>query len=201
MPVQSDFSFEVPGDPEEVAARIKSRTRWRPIPDQGSFLGGGEKPLGGVVNRKGFRIALDKRDWFNLYQAVARGTLTQTATGTRVEGQAGLHPWITWILRFAFVGGGGLTIFGAISALTDAAGAPGLVWAPLLIGATILFLGMVTGMNVRNADEQVPRLLDEVREAAGGLRVAQAETQPVGQDDREAEAKLRAAQQARKEPS
>ena len=85
MPVQSDFSFDVPADPEEVAARIKSRTRWRPVPDQGSVLGGGEKPLGGHVSSKGFRVALDKRDWLTLYQAVAQAKLTQTATGTFLE--------------------------------------------------------------------------------------------------------------------
>jgi len=199
MPVQSDFSFEVPGDPEEVAARIKSRTRWRPVPDQGSVLGGGENPLGGHVSSKGFRVALDKRDWLTLYQAVAQAKLTQTATGTRVEGRAGLNRWLTWTLRFAFIGGVGAMSTGAIAALMEAS--QGMIWTPLLVGALILLLVFATGMNVRNADEQIPKLLDEVREAAGGVRLTQAETQAVAQDDSEAEAKRQAAQQARKESS
>ncbi len=103
MPKTQTFSFTVPGTPEEVSQRLKEESRWRPFPFQGSILVPADKPLAGRVGKDSFALAVNKRDWLTLMQAVAKGDLKEVPGGTQVQGQAGLPLWVTWQLRIATI--------------------------------------------------------------------------------------------------
>lgn len=166
MPKQRTFSFVVPSAPDAVSARLKEQTRFQLVPGQGSILANNDQPLAGHVRGEGFRVALNRRDWWTLLQAVAVGRLTAEAGGTRIEGTAGLPTWMTWYLRFAFVAGLGVTGVGGWLAATGAEG--GLpAFLPLLFGLVIVAMTAGIGLNVSNADAQVADLEAALREAAG----------------------------------
>ena len=115
-----------------------------------------------------FALAVNKRDWWTLTQAVAKGDLTATPDGTRVSGQAGLPPWMTWMLRFASIfavlaGAGGAA---AVAMDTGAGGA--MVWAPLMLCFVLVTAVMGIGLNVKNANDQVPELMSRLEDVARG---------------------------------
>jgi hypothetical protein len=162
MPKTETFELIVPGTPEEVAARLRGKTRWRPFPYQGSPLGGRKKPLGGRVGKEGFRVALDPRDLFQLMQAVAHGKLEPHGEGsTRVAGTASLPIWMTWYLRIVYL---------AIAVVGVGIGTTGTIagWplSQILISSLpLLVVGLVLGafsigLHVSHADKQVPALVD-----------------------------------------
>lgn len=190
MPKQRPFSFVVPGTPDEVSQRLKDQTRFQLVPGQGSVLANSKKPLAGHVRGDGFRLALNKRDWLTLLQAVAVGELSEDSGGTRVEGTAGLPAWMTWYLRFAFVAGLGVMGFGGWAAMTSAEGGIA-AFIPLFFGLVIVAMTGGIGLNVANADKQVDALEGAVRSAAGAPSLdptPQAASESVDQDDRKRKA-------------
>lgn len=193
MPKTQQFSFTVPGTPEQVAERLKSDTRFRLTPFQGSILVPTDKPLAGRVGKDSFAVAVNKRDWWTLMQAVARGELQEGPGGTRVQGQAGLPVWVTWQLRIATV----LALLAGVGGVVGVmVGSQGLGGAPLaaLFLCVILFATVLgIGLNVRNADEQVPELMARLEAAALGT-VAAAE--PVVEQDAETAKAAAASRQA-----
>lgn len=160
MPKTRDFSFVVPGRPEEVAQRLERQTRFRLFPHQGSFLVRSDRPLAGRVSASGFAVAVNRRDWLTLTQAVAKGELRAEGDSTRVEGSAGLPPALTWALRFATVLAVALGLVGVVAGATG--GPTEAVLASLLMSAAVFAGVLGIGLNVNNADEQVPELLSRL---------------------------------------
>ncbi len=168
MPKKQTFSFVVPGSPEDVALRLKQRTRWRLFPFQGSVITPTDRPLAGRVGKDRFAVAVNKRDWWTLMQAVASGELEATAGGTRVTGEAGMPTWVTWQLRLATIaaliaGAGGV---GAIA--TGASGFEGPAMMAVFMSVVLIATVFGIGLNVKNADEQVPELVAQLEDAALG---------------------------------
>jgi len=191
MPKTEHFELIVPGTPEEIATRLRKKTRWRPFPYQGSPLGGGKKPLGGRVGKQGFRVALDPRDLFQLMQAVAVGKLEpHGADATKVSGTASLPTWMTWYLRMAYLA---IAVVGvAIGGVGTIAGWP--VSQILLSSLPFLLVGLVLGgfsigLHVSHADKQVPALVDSLSAtllgtSAVAAKEARLAREPVGEGEK-----------------
>lgn len=196
MPRTTKFSFIVPGAPEEVAQRLTAARRFRLMPFQGTVLIPKDRPLAGRVGEDRFALALNKRDWLTLMQAVAKGALQETPEGTRVEGEAGMPSWVTWGLR-------GVSVLSFISLvvgaylLVTAAGGEGVGAAVLASGAMMLALVLGIGLNVRNADDQIPELISSLERAAWPARAAtqeEAVSAPQAVDERRLRARAAARQ-------
>jgi hypothetical protein len=186
MPKSQSFSYTVPGTPEEVAQRLKSQTRFRPIPAQGSILVPADRPLAGWVVRQNFAVAVNERDWFTLMQAVAKGRLSAVPGGTRIEGRAGMPAWVTWQLRLATILAVLAGLVGAGAAVMDAPGPAMAVYAPLFLSVILIAAVLGIGWNVKNADDQVPELMSRLEAATlGEVEPAlDAETEKVEIDER-----------------
>lgn len=194
MPKTLSFSYTVPGTPEEVAQRLKSQTRFRPIPAQGTILVPADRPLAGRVGKERFAVAVNKRDWLTLMQAVASGQLSAAPGGTLVEGRAGMPAWVTWSLRLATILAAMAGLGGVGGLLLDVPGPQGAVFGALFLSVVLIAAVMGIGLNVKNADDQVPELLARLETATiGEVEPAlEAETEQIdaGEDQR---AKARAA--------
>ncbi len=176
MPKTQDLDFYVPGSPDEVAARMSEKTRYRLLPYRGSIFGGGAKPFGGSVDRTGFNVAMDERDWWTLTQAVASCTFEADGPGTRVKGTVGLPNWATWQLRITFIIGVVMSLSVMVSGITGAGMIVVLVGLIALLAVAVLgSMGM--GMHVANADKQVDSLAAQVKSVAEGSAVAAAREQ------------------------
>jgi hypothetical protein len=170
MPKQQTFDFVVDGAPEDVAERLKAKTRFRPFPYQASILGGGKKPLGGLVTGGGFRVALDPRSVLQHSQAVAVGSLEPRSDGrTRVHGVAGLPAWTTWLYRIVFLLMGAAVAAGGTIVAAETGLSPAAVMG---VGGMMFVLGTLLGIpllgwHVAKADEQVDGVVERLEEAVG----------------------------------
>lgn len=200
MPKSAQFSFTVPGTPEQVSKRIRGQTQYRILPAQGTLLTFSDRPLAGRVNEARFTLALNHRDWLTLLQAVAKGTLVEVPEGTRIEGSAGLPGWLTWQLRLSTLLAVGLGLFSAYAIATGVAGTMGPAMAAMSLSAVLLITVLAIGLNVRNADEQLPELVARLTAAAHGAPQPEPEPLELPLDVDEAaaseEARRRRAQQA-----
>ncbi len=196
MPKTQQFSFTVPGSPEQVAERLKSQTRFHPLPVQGTVLVPADRPLAGRVSKRGFTVAVNKRDWLTLMQAVAKGEISEVPGGTQVQGQARLPVWVTLQLRIATIIG---ILAGLVGVVGVVAGAPGMAsasMAALFLCVVLMATVLGIGLNVRNADEQIPELMARLEAAAiGPVADEQAvEDEQTEQDQAKARAAARQAQ-------
>ncbi len=162
MPKAQSFDFVVPGSPDEVARTLKEQTRLRPFPTQGTLFTFGGKPFGGRVGARDFTISANQSDIWTLTLPVARGSLEAVPGGTRIQGEVGLHPWMTWYLRAAFLAmvAGGL----GTGAWGFATGAQEL----MIVAAALLVVGVVAGgagigLHVAHADDNVEALVRTLR--------------------------------------
>jgi len=172
MPRRIEIDQRVPGDPDEVAARLSENTRLSLTPYRGGPFTLGRKPLKGTVGKRTFRVGLNRRDWWSFLQPTARAALEETPTGTRVHGEVGMPGWLVWLLRGVVVAGIP-TAVGASTLALLADGSPGnLAIAAGCAGFSALIGVFGTGAHVHHADSQVDALRDAVVAAAGGAAVA-----------------------------
>ena len=185
MPRKQEFEFSSDASPEEVAAALEERTRFRLFPYQASVLGGGERPFGGRVGKESFRIALDPRSFFQHSQAVAVGKIDETATGgSRVSGMASLPVEITRLYRLMYLTMGFFMALAATGAVSEG-GATGLALAAVGIGALVswLLIGIpFFGWHVSKADAQVPELVSQLEAAVPAGAVGEAIEESQGDD-------------------
>ena len=155
MPKKVPLDLVVPGTPEEVAKALKEDTLFRPFPTTGSGpIRRSKKTYGGRVSDAGFNVSLYEPTWLNLTNPVARAKLSESPSGTRIEGEVGLHPLVIFWLRLATVvmfAAAGVAGFGALTAGAAAPGIVGLLFFLLLIIPSI-------GINVAHADENAEKL-------------------------------------------
>ena len=177
MPAERTFSFVVPASLEETEAALKAATRFRIFPSIAAPLASQQAVLGGRAGQR-FRVSLSQPDLMRRLQPLAIGTLTATPQGTRVEGTAGLPPWLTWYLRVAFI------LIGLVAAALVAngalSGAPLASYLPLALGVLLVggLLGAVSiGEHIRHADQQVDALVHGLEQGIlRGLPAATAAT-------------------------
>lgn len=184
MPKKRSLSLRVPGSPDAVSRALKEQTRFQLVPSQGTVFADGKKPLAGHVGKRGFKVALNQRDWFTLTQAVAQARLTAEGDNTRVDGIIGLPAWVVWALRMGFVLGVLGVGAGAALLVTETGGMP--PFFPLLIGVVMTTLTLGLGWNVAHADSQIDELDGQLRAALG-----QASAAPQGVATEEEEGDLR----------
>lgn len=182
MPRRAETRLTVAASPEEVAARLKGQTRFRLMPAEARFIARHDRPLAGRVRVDGFRVALNRRDPLTRLQAVAVGRVTPQDGGSRIDIVAGLPPGLTWVLRLSFLLGIAATGTGVWAGLGqgDLAGAAVTI---LAMGVFLLAATLGLGLNVANADAQVPELLAQVEAALKTAPPPQPEAQPEPQED------------------
>lgn len=186
MPKRTPLDLMVPGTPDEVARALKEDTFFRPFPTGGSGpIRLSKKPLGGRVNTRGFNVSLYEPTWVNLTRPVARAKLTATPGGTRIEGEVGLHAWVTNYLRVTTVA----LVLGAIAAGVQVVAAGALAGGIVAVLAFLLITTLSIGANVAHADDNVERLKAQVETSLRGATKTLART--LGEPDPEA---LRAAE-------
>jgi len=164
MPRKVELDLLVPGDPEEVADRIKGQTRWSPQPFRGGPFTLGDKPMKGRVSGESSNVGLNKRDWWSLYQPTVNATLEPAATGTRIRGTVGMPDWLVWLLRAVVV----LGIPGAVGVAALAllpAGQTAIL--ALFVAAAVVMSVLGIGAHVHHADEQVDDLAARLMDASG----------------------------------
>ena len=189
MPRKVELDIIAPGDPEQVAERLKAETRWSPQPYRGGPFTFGDKPLKGNVSDESMNVGLNRKDWWSMLQPTAKATLEPSGTGTRIRGHVGMPDWMTWFLRFMVV----VMIPFAVGVASWAAigdGQPLIAAAFALVALVAGVLG--TGAHVAHANEQVDTLKAQVLESVGTTAVsslaARASEAEMAEAMREAEA-------------
>ena len=164
MPRKVELDVLTPGTPDEVAGRIKARTRFSVQPYRGGPLTFGDQPLKGTATAGSINVGLNRRDWWSMMQPTAKATLQATHTGTRIQGAVGMPDWVTWALRFVVVVVAPTAVGVAASA---ALGDGQTVIAAAFAGLAMLGAVGGVGAHVAHANEQVDALKAAVLQAAG----------------------------------
>ena len=159
MPKRIPLDLVVPQTPEEVARTVREETFFHPLPTQS--LGPvrlSKKPLGGRVSSRGFTVSLNESSLLNLTQPVARARFSATPGGTRVQGDVGLHPWVTQTFRLTFIA----VLLGVLFAAIPASSTAGIAVSIAGLLAFLLITVLSVGANVAHADENVDRLHEQI---------------------------------------
>lgn len=188
MPKSRSFRFVVPGTPDQVAARLRSRTRFRPLPHQSSPFGRGE--LGGRVSNGSFTVSSDERSVLvRRLTAVASGTLVDRGDGTTlVEGVSGMPSWVTWSLRLGSLAVPVFALFAAFQIFIAGAGLSLLAVFALGMAAMLALAVGSTGWQVTNVESAIDPLIEQLERTLK----AQAEAPASPQTERQRDPRVRA---------
>ena len=101
MPRYIEVDEVVSGTPDEVAARLKSQTRFSLFAHTAKGGLWGNTPLKGRVSARGATVSLRRFDRWGRIQPVYQARFEPHARGTRVRGYVGIPPMVLWGMRLS----------------------------------------------------------------------------------------------------